>query len=150
MSYTRTRAQTGHGTVLNINTGTASSPTWTPFGEGLDLKPAQKFETEDATNFQSTAREFITTIFDGGEWSFSCNRVSIDTGQAAAQTNFLAGTLTQFQVVAPEEVGQVSVGDSWTFYAYIAEFNPAFEPTKAMKITGKLRTTNGVVYAEGS
>ena len=150
MSYTRSAAQAGKSLVLSINTGTASTPTWTLVGESFECKPAMKYETEDVTNFQSTGREFIATIMDGGEWKFSANRVSTDAGQAAMQTAFAGGTLSQFQVTAPKNSSQTTTGDVWAFYAYVVEFNPAFEPTKKVQMSGSLRTTNGVTYTEGS
>lgn len=154
MSYTRSQAQGGKGLLLQINTGTASSPTWTTVGESLDVAPASKMMTEEATNFQSTATEYIGTISDGGEIKFTANRVSTDTGQAAVQAagplGASAGVLKQFQVTAPLAVGQMTTGDIWAFYALVVEFNPAFKPDKKTVMSGTLRTSNGIVYTEGS
>lgn len=150
MAYTRSKAQAAKGFVLNINTGTASSPTWTPVGENFKTDPAMKWETDEATNFASSGTEFIQTMFDGGEWKFSANRVTTDTGQAAVESAFYAGGLEQFTIVAPLATGQTSVGDTWSFYALVTDFNPSFDPKKKIPMSGALRTSNGVTFTRGS
>ena len=149
-----TKATPGKGLVFAINTGTASTPTWTLVGETfkLDLKP--KMGTEEATSFDSAALEYIATIADGGELPFSCNRVSTDTGQAAVMAagplGASAGALKQFQVTAPKAVGQTTTGDVWGCSAIVTEFNPAFEPAKKTVMTGVLRISGLPTYTEGS
>lgn len=154
MSYTGTKAAIGKGLKLQINTGTASSPTWVTVGESLEMTLASKMLTEEATNFDSSATEYIGTLADGGEIKFSCNRVSSDAGQVAMQAagpmGAGAGLFKSFQAIAPLAVGQTSLGDTWTWNAIVTEFNPAFKPDKKTSMSGVMRTTNGVVYTEGS
>ncbi len=154
MSYTGTKATSGKGLLLQINTGTASSPTFTTVGESLDVSPAAKMMTEEATNFQSTATEYIATIVDGGEIKFTANRISTDAGQAAVVAvgpyGATPGVLKMFQITAPMEGAQVSVGDIWAFSAIVVEFNPAFKPDKKTTMSGSLRTSNGLTFTEGS
>jgi hypothetical protein len=145
-----TKATSGKGLILNIITGTISIPVITPVGELFSLKPAMKFETDDATTFASLGREFITTMLDGGEWKFDANRVSTDTGQGALQTAFLTGAILSLTIVATKEAGQTTTGDTWAFSAYVTDFNPSFEPTKKVAMSGALRTSNGVTFTEGA
>ena len=154
MSYTNTQTGTGKGLVLAINTGTASSPTYTTVGESLTVDLATKMATEDATNFASSAMEYIATMVDPGELKFTANRVASDTGQAAVVTNgphgASAGTLVGFKITAPKSGAQTSVGDIWTFNAIVVEFNPAFKPDKKVVMSGVLRISNAITYTAGS
>jgi hypothetical protein len=149
-----TKSGVGLGLKFNINTGTASAPTWLLVGEGLTSDPAPKMETEDATSFDSLGREFIATIPDGGDLKFSCNRVTTDLGQAAMVAHgpmgASAGVLMPFEIVAPLATGQTTTGDTWSFMGIVTEFNPSFKPDKKTTITGNVRTSNGMTFAEGS
>jgi hypothetical protein len=145
-----TKATAGKGLVFAINTGTASSPTWTPVGESFDLTLNGKMNTDEATSYESTAVERIATMPDGGEPSFSCNKVSTNAGQVAMQTAYAAGTLKSFKVTAPQETGQATSGDSWAFSAIVVEFNPSFKPDKKIPISGKLAISNGITFTAGS
>ena len=150
MAYTGTKATAGKGLALSINTGTASSPTWSPVGESFDAQPSRKMMTDEATNFDSAATEYISTMPDGGEMKFSCNRVSTDAGQIAVEAAASSGALKQFKIVAPIGVGQITLGDAWTFSAIVVEFNPSFKPEKKTTMSGTLRTSNGITFTVGS
>lgn len=149
-----TKAVAGKGLQLAVNTGSVSSPTYTPVGEGLSVDLAAKMGTDDATSFDSSATEYIATMPDGGEIKFTANRVSSDAGQAAVQAagplGANAGELTMFKITAPKASGQMTNGDSWTFSALVTEFNPAFKPDKKTTMSGTLRVSNGITYTEGS
>jgi hypothetical protein len=81
MAYTSTQAQSGNGSILAINTGTVSSAIWTTVGEISDIAQSGKTnKSDDATNLQSSAEEFIPTILTPGSWGLTLNRVSGDAG----------------------------------------------------------------------
>lgn len=150
MSYSATQGFGGKGFTLTVNTGTVSTPVWTPVYEGFSAKPAMKNGMDDATNFQSSGEEYVPTMPDGGEWSFSFNRVASDPGQLALQTAFFAQTLLMFEATAPKGKGQMTAGDMWAFSAYVSDLNPDFDPKKKITNAGKLRTSNGVTFTAGS
>lgn len=145
-----TKAIAGKGTKLNINTGTVSTPVWTEVMELDDISPASKWETDEATNFDSSGVERIATMFDGGAWKVTGNRISSDTGQAAMQAAYASGALTMFQVVSPKLASQSVSGDMWAFSAILSEWNGKFSAKKKVPISGTLETSNGLVYTEGS
>lgn len=151
MSYTGTKAQTGQGATLAINTGTVSTPTWTTIAEAIDINPSgYENKTDDATNLESLAVERVFTILDGGTWDVTGNRVSTDAGQAAAQAAFDSGVATGFQVTFPKLPTQTSVGDIYSFLAVVTKWSPNIKATKITKLAGTLATTNGVTFTEGS
>lgn len=149
-----TKATVGKGLTLKVNTGTVTTPVFTLVAESLTADPAPKMGTEDATSFDSTALEFISTMADGGEFKFTANKVATDVGQlaveAAGPVGSAPGTLLQFQVTTPKSGAQTTSGDVYTFSALVVEFNPAFKPDKKSVVSGTLRTSNGMVKTAGS
>ena len=104
MSYTGTKSQSGNQTIVNINTGTASSPTWVLVGEIADFtQSGTQNKSDDATNLQSTAEEFIPTILTPGKFAGTMARVSGNAGQVAVKASFNAvpPTQVQYQIVIP-------------------------------------------------
>jgi hypothetical protein len=144
-------ATAGLGTVIAINTGTASTPTWTTIGESAEITPSgYQNKTDEVTNFGSTAVEHIFTIQDGGSWDIMANRVSSDTGQSALQTAFAAGTTKQFKATLPKNASQTTAGDNFQFSAIVEKFQPSIKVDKATKMAITLKVTNGVTFTAGS
>jgi hypothetical protein len=154
MAYTGTKSQSGNQTIVSINTGTVSSPVWTPVGEISDFtQSGVQNKSDDATNLQSTADEFIPTILTPGKFSGVMNRVSGDAGQVAVKASFNAvpPTLVQYQVQLPKLPTQSTKGDSLTFLAMVEEFNNIgnVKPDKkiatqfAFKVSGPITETLG-------
>ena len=151
MSYTGTQAISGKGTLLQINTGTASIPTWTTVVENVDINPTgYENKTGDASNLQSTAAERITEFTDGGVWEIAGNYVSTDTGQAAMQAAFVSGALKSFKVILPKLTGQTTTGDSFAFSGIVRKWSPGQIGTKKIPVAGTIETSNGVIFTEGA
>ena len=155
MSYLGTQAQSGNQTVVNINTGTGGSPTWTPVGEiGNFTQSGTQNKSEDATNLQSQAEEFIPTILTPGKCAGVMNRVSGDAGQQAIRASFDAvpPTLVQYQVQLPKTKTQSTKGDSYTFLAMVEEFNDIgdINPTKIIKTQFSLKISGPITFTQGS
>ena len=126
MAYTGTKAQSGNQTTVSINTGTVSSPTWTLVGEISDFtQSGTSNKSDDATNLQSTAEEFIPTILTPGKFAGTMARISGDAGQVAvkASANAVPPTLVQYQIQLPKTSTQTSAGDKLVILAMVEEFN---------------------------
>jgi hypothetical protein len=151
MPYTDSLAGIGLGSVLSINTGTASSPTYTPVGELNKLNlTGRTAGTADATNFQSLAREFKGTLIDSGSWEFGGNRVGGDAGQVAMETSFTTLKLTMFKIQLPISGAQTTTGDSFTFKALVEELDYSVEVDKVIPVTGKLKVSGILTTTAGS
>ena len=155
MSYTGTKSQSGNGTTININTGSVSTPTWTPIGEVVELSESGKMnKSDDATNLQSSAEEFVPTILSPGTYALTINRVSTDTGQLAMVASFTAlpPTLVQYQVVLPKTPAQTTSGDKYVFLAMVEEMNDigSLKADKVIKITAKLKVSGPQTFTAGS
>ena len=125
MSYTGTKSQSGNQTVVNINNGTVTTPAWTLVGDISSFaQQGTQNKSDDATNLQSTAEEFIPTILTPGKFSVVMARVSGDAGQTAvkASMNAVPPTLVQYQVVLPKTASQTTSGDKFVFLAMVEEF----------------------------
>ncbi|MGA2270325.1 MAG: phage tail tube protein [Bryobacteraceae bacterium] len=155
MAYTSTQAQSGNGIILAINTGTLSSAIWTTIGEITDLAQSGKTnKSDDATNLQSSAEEFIPTILTPGSWGVTLNRISGDAGQAAvlASFNALPPTIKQYRITLPKAAGQSTSGDAFAFSAMTEEFNDlgTVKADKKISTLAKLKVSGPVVLTVGS
>ena len=147
-------------TVIMSNSATASasgvSITATgPFvliGE-VDSSPfsGRKWNFEDSSNFQSPVdMESLQTMRDPGTVPLTGNRVSSDAGQAALEAACDSGGLFTFKIVLPLGAGQTTIGDTWTFNAFVASYDPSKIDTKSiikfaaeLKISGTRTLTLG-------
>lgn len=155
MPYTNSAAQSGAQTKLNINTGTASTPVWTLVGEVVDIAQSGKVnKTDDVTNLESTAEEFIPTLLSPGNFKCILNRVQGDTGQAAvlASFNALPPTKVMYQIVLPKTPIQVSTGDTFQFTAMVEEFNDlsTIKPDKKIATSMGLKVSGPITLTPGS
>lgn len=152
MAYTRSQAQGGLGTLLQINIGNPSPPTWTTVGEVTNVDPSWVNEFDDTTNLQSLAREVLATILQPGKTTFECNRVSTDGGQTAVNQSFFNKSREQYQILLPinGQAGQTTQGDVFGFFAYVEKFVPAFKGEKKISAAGSLQLSGFITYAQGS
>lgn len=151
MAYTESLSGIGLGSTLSINTGTASTPSWTPVGELNKLNlTGRTAGTADSTNFQSSAREFKATLIDSGSWEFAGNRVGGDAGQVAMESAFTSLALKQFQIQLPKSGTQTTAGDSFTFTALVEEIDYSVEVDKIVSMSGKLKVSGILTETAGS
>lgn len=151
MSYIKSSAQSGKGVLLNINTGSPTTPIWTAVSEMKSFdQSGRQMMTVDVTNTESTAKEFIATIPDGGSWKVAGNRVGADTGQLAMETAYQAGTLTMFQIQFPKWGTQTTQGDAFSFNALIEDLNYSISVDKEVSVTSTLKLSGPMTITPGS
>ena len=152
----------GSTVVLSANaTATASSVSFTatgPFvliGE-VDSSPfsGRKWNFEDVSNFQSGVdMESLQTMRDPGTVPLAGNRVSGDAGQVALEAACDTGGLFTFKIVLPlnAAAGQTTVGDTWTFNAFVASMDPSKLDTKSgIKFGAELKLSGPRTLVVGS
>jgi hypothetical protein len=154
MAYTGSAAISGNGTKLNINTGTVASPTWTLVGEVTEIAESGKQnKSDDTTNLESSATEFIPTIVDSGTFKITMNAV-VDTGQAAMATSFYAlpPTIVQYQIVLPKMTGQATTPNKGVFSAMVEDFDDVgtIKADKKISISASLKVSGVIVWTQGS
>jgi hypothetical protein len=152
MAYTASEAQSGLGTLLQINTSGDSPPSWTTINEVIDFSMSGKNMFDDTTNMQSTAKEFLATLPDPGKLTCTMNRVSTDAGQKAIFNAFNTRNRMNFQIVLPINyaAGQTTTGDTYSFLAYVETLQPDFKTDKKVVSKMDLQITGGVGFVEGS
>jgi hypothetical protein len=150
MPYDGTQAGIGLGTVLSIG-DTASPIGYTDVGELSELdESGRQAGTDDATNFQSTAREFLPTLIDSGTWAFTGNRVGGDDGQVEMETAFAALSVRPFKIQLPKTAAQAVSGDTATFKALIEQLNYTIGMDKIVKVQGQLKVSGIITWTLGS
>ena len=150
MPYTSSKSSIGLGTILSIGT-TGGSPTFTTVGEIKTIaQSGRQVSTEDVTNMQSLAKEFIPTLVESGTWDISGNRVGSDAGQIAMEAGFQGLTLLPFKIQLPKSSTQTTTGDTFTFNALIAELDYSIAVDKAVTFTAKLKVSGLITETAGS
>ncbi|MGC9159795.1 MAG: phage tail tube protein, partial [Terracidiphilus sp.] len=124
MAYTHSQATAGRGSTLSINTGTLTTPVWTPIGEWKNAtQSGNQWKTIDVTNMDSGPnQEIITSIRDNGTYKVSGNRVSTDPGQVALNAAYNSGALTMFELLLPLGPTQTTTGDMYAFTALVESY----------------------------
>ena len=150
MPYTSSQAGIGLGSILSIGT-VGATPTFTLVGELKSLtQSGRSVGTEDTTNFQSSAKEFLPTLVDSGTWDFSGNRIGSDAGQIAMEAAFSGLSLLPFKIQLPKTSKQTTAGDTFTFTALVQDLNYSVSVDKAVTVTGKLKVSGIITETPGS
>lgn len=153
MSYSKSQAQSGRGTILSIGS-TGATPTFSVIGEvKTATQSGSQWGTEDVTNFESgNDQEFQTTIRDNGEFSLAGNRVPSDAGQLATEAAFSDGIIRPFKLQLPINTltGQTSTGDLYTFSALVVSRDFSVEFNKVITFATKLKVSGPVTLTPGS
>lgn len=151
-AYTASKAQTSQGTLIEVNAGAASPPSWITIGEPLDAAFSDKNVFDDTTNLQSTAREFLPILPDPGKLQVNLNRVSSDAGQRILKTSLTTLRRDQYRVTFPinTAAGQSTQGDTRIFLAYVEELSPDIHNNKKIPTKFVLQITGAITETEGS
>ena len=133
-------AVSSFGTLLKIGDGGVTE-TFTAIAEVLDISgPSYTLDTEEVTNHSTTGgyKEYIPTLKDGGEVTFSLNFFQ-DTTHVALFTDFENRTRRNFQIVFPLSSGD----DTLTFAAFVtsighdAPVQGVLTESLTLKVTGQ-------------
>jgi hypothetical protein len=154
-TYTGSKSQSSQGTLIYVNATATSPPTWVEIGEPKGAQFSDKNEFDDATNLQSTAKEFVATLADPGKLNVDLNRVSTDAGQAAVLASYHATpapTKLQYLVVFPinTAAGQTSYPDARMFSAYVESMSPDIKTNKIIGDKFTLQISGPITEIEGS
>ncbi len=125
--------------------GTQLQRAGSPIAEivNIDLGGA-KADFDDATNMDSVGnfKEFIPTLLESGELSFSGNFLgAANTSQAQLISDFNNFTLSAWTVLFPGGKGQID------FDAYVAQFDLKVPHDKKVDFSSKLKITGPVTIS---
>ena len=138
MSYSNSAAFVARGTIISYETN--PSVGFVPLAEIKEINfTGAKYDLDDVTNYESgNFREWITTLADSGDLSFTGNYIPTDTSQQALLGFFNTGVLVSWQITLPNSLGTI------TFKAYVQSLEHNLPLDKAATISGKLKITGAV------
>lgn len=139
-----TTAKLATGTVLRISAGSPTS--YLVIGNAKSFTAMDGTNQEvDATNFASTAKEFLMDITDNGTVQFEVDTDFGNVGQAAAVAakEAVPPTLCSFQVALPSSMTTPTL----TFDGYVKKFNVSGQVGQIVKSMIEIRVTGPVVRA---
>lgn len=139
--YTNSAAFSPRGTIISYETDPSVG-----FIQLAEIKEINfsgaKYDLADVTNYESgNFREWLTTLADSGEVSFTGNYIPSDASQAALLGFFNTGLLVSWKVTLPAASGAVT---PITFKAYVSSLEHNLPLDKEAMITGKLKITGQV------
>lgn len=126
------------GTTISFQTN--PSVAFAPLAEIKEINfTGAKYDLADVTNYSSgNFREWLTTLADSGEVSFTGNYIPSDVSQQSLLAFFNAGTLVSWKVTLPNSLGVI------TFQAYVQSLEHNLPIDKQATISGKLKITGEV------
>lgn len=138
MAYSGSQAFSPRGTIISYETNPSVG-----FLQLAEIKEINftgaKFDLADVTNYQSGVfKEWLTTLADSGEVSFTGNYIPTDSSQQALLGFFNAGLLVSWQVTLPNALGVI------TFKAFVQSLEHNLPLDKEATLTGKLKITGAV------
>lgn len=135
------KAFVARGTVIAFRTDPSASYSELAEIKSIDFS-GSKYDLDDVTNYESgNFREWITTLADSGELSFTGNYIPSDVSQQSLRGFFNNGTLVAWQITLPAEA---DADDPITFDAYVSSQDVNLPLDKAASITGKLKITGRI------
>lgn len=150
MPYTKSKAGIGKGTTLSIGNN-ADPVVYTAVGEIKSLdQSGRQVATEDVTNMDSGAREFLPTLLDSGSWRVTGSRIGGDAGQVAMESAFAGLTVSPFQIQLPKTSVQATTGDMFAFDALIEDLNYSVAVDKSITFTATLKVSGLITTTPGS
>jgi predicted secreted protein len=153
MSYTGSQAFAPIGSVLEVMDESLSPPAYIKIAELQTIqRSGSKSDLADVTNMESIGgyREYLATLRDAGDVSFSGNYIPNDATQQQLQTLFDGATLSAWQIVLPPGDGYPTSLGTWAFNAYVASNDYDLPHDKEGKISGKLKITGKPTFTAGS
>lgn len=146
MTYTGSNAFQPKGTQLQVGDG-GGSEVFTTVAEVKNIqRTGSKADLVDVTNMDSTGayREFLPTLLDAGEISFTGNMVPGDSTQQNLQSLFDNRTKRNWKIVLPTSLGH------WAISCYVTGLDFDLSVDKEGSITVKLKITGAPVFTAGS
>jgi predicted secreted protein len=137
----------GQGSQLQVGDGVIGSESFTTVAEVKNIqRTGSKSDQVDVTNMDSVGayREYLPTLLDAGEISFTGNYIPADATQQNLQTLFDNRTKRNCKIVLPNSLGH------WAFAAYIAGLDFDLSVDKEATISVKLKVTGKPVFTAGS
>ncbi|SRR6266403_1290933 len=132
----------GQGSKLKRGDG-ATPENFTALAEVKNIqRTGAKADHSDVTNMDSVGayREYLPTLLDAGEISFTGNYIPGDSSQQLLQNDFDNRRLGNWQILLPNALGH------WAFAAYVTSFDFDLAHDKEAVITCKLKVTGKPVF----
>jgi predicted secreted protein len=151
MAYTNSQAVAGRSSILQYSTN-PPSVAYTILSEIKTISfSGMKYDLADVSNMQSSSfREWLPTLADSGDLSFTGNLIPNDASELALIGFFNAATLVTWEVVLPATAAYPTSAGTFTFKAYVASIDRNIPVDKEATISGKLKITGQISFTAGS
>lgn len=132
------------GLTITAGTATATPTTFTQVNNVRDYSGFDGSASEiDRTNLSSTAKEFILGLVDPGQFTLNIDTDNNDAGQAALRAKQQSGALTNFKLVLPGAVSNLT----YTFTGFVKKFSTAGGVDQKVAGSADIRISGAVTLA---
>ena len=156
MSYVRSQAFAGRGSVLQYST----NPPSVAYTQLAEIKTigfsGMKYDLQDVTNMNSSNfKEWLPTLADSGDLAITGNLIPNDASEVDLISFFNNATLVKWEVVLPPggnvdgTVFATSEG-TFSFSAYVSSIDRTIPVEKEASISVKLKITGRITFVAGS
>jgi hypothetical protein len=140
-----TKAKSTRGTKLQRGDG-AGTETFTTIAEVKEATGPNETAAElEVTNFDSTAKEFVTDLSDGGEVSFDMNFIGSDAQQQGLLSDLRTGVSRNFKLIFNDHATTPTTA---AFTGRVKSFEPkspgggVYSLSCSIKVSGQATWTN--------
>lgn len=132
------------GDTITAGSGTATPVTFTAVANVKDFSGFDGSASElDATNLSSTAKEFLLGLVDPGQFTINMDLDMNDAGQAALRAKQQSGAISQFKLVLPGAVSNLT----YTFSGYVKKFSTSGGVDQIVKASCDIRITGTIALS---
>lgn len=132
------------GKTITPGSGTATPVTFTQVNNVKSYTGFDGSASElDKTNLSSTAKEFALGLVDPGQFSLELDVDMNDSGQAALRAKQQSGVITNFKLVLPGAVSNLT----YTFTGYVKKFSQSGGVDQIVKGSVDIRISGPVTLS---
>jgi hypothetical protein len=132
------------GLTITAGTATATPVTFTQVNNVASYTGFDGSASElDRSNLSSTAKEYILGLVDPGQFSLDLHTDMNDAGQAALRAKQQSGVITNFKLVLPGVVANLT----YTFTGYVKKFTQTGGVDQVVKASVDIRISGPVTLA---
>jgi predicted secreted protein len=142
-----TKAVSTAGVKLQRGDGATPTEAFATIAEVTSISgPNESAASIDVTSFDSTSREYIAGLRDGGEVSIEFNFVGDDVSQAGLRADFASGAKRNFTIDLDDATATLTVASKYAFAAVVTALGANFAVDDKITGSATLKISGDVTF----
>lgn len=141
-----TKSTTSKGVKLQRGNG-AGTEIFATIGEVFNISgPNESVEEIEVTSFDSTAKEYLPGLRDGGEVQFDFRLVGEDAMQVGLRSDFAAGVVRNFKLELNDATATLTTPSVYAFAAVVKALGTTFGTNAPVNCSCTLKVSGAVTF----